>query len=96
MGLFVIIALLMVTVFTLGVTMDWLDGRRLDRQRQRRQQELEPPPKTQAEITRELELELGIGPFRGREGYCDLTKCKGRHLHTDIDPVTKTGKPPAY
>lgn len=42
---------------------------------------------------RELEHKLGVGPYAGREDYCDLTKCTSQnHAHEDVDSETMTGK----
>lgn len=53
------------------------------------------------EQNRKLEHEMGIGPFAGREDYCDLSKKRtdgkypcGHEHHVDIDmELTQTGKP---
>lgn len=46
-----------------------------------------------ADEVREVEHKLGVGPFAGRENYCDLTKCTSQnHTHEDVDSETMTGK----
>lgn len=58
------------------------------RARQTRERVLSPKE------VREAEHEMGIGPFRGREDYCDLEKCTDPkdHIHEDIDEETQTGR----
>lgn len=47
------------------------------------------------EQNRKLEHRMGIGPFAGKEDWCDLTECKGGrdHFHADVDEETRTGRP---
>lgn len=46
-----------------------------------------------AKSIRKLEHKQGIGPFMGREDYCDLAECSGEvHDHEDVCKVTNTGK----
>jgi hypothetical protein len=45
-----------------------------------------------ADGVRQFEHKMGIGPFVGREKYCDLTKRCGHDYHVDIDKETQTGQ----
>lgn len=78
----------------LGVYL-WADQRQVNR-RNRRFEERRQPHELDAlsieERNRKLEHKMGIGPYAGREDYCDLDECRYRHDHEDVDEETRTGR----